>query len=67
MLVSNYNRYASNPQRNYITHDNPAKTDKAMEQPALSSAFGITVVLINRTGTLPRFGQVPDHSANYEY
>ena len=56
MWVSDYNRYYSDPQRNYIMYDNPVKTDKAMEQSALSSAFGIASVL-NRTVILPRFGQ----------
>ena len=56
MWVSDYNRYYSDPQRNYIMYDNPAKTDTAMEKSALSSAFGIARVL-NRTVILPRFGQ----------
>ena len=56
MWVVDYNRYYSDPQRNYIMYDNPVKTDKAMEQSALSSAFGIASVL-NRTVILPRFFQ----------
>ena len=56
MWVSDYNRYYSDPQRNYIMYDNPAKTDTAMEKSALSSAFGIASVL-NRTVILPRFSE----------
>ena len=56
MWVVDYNRYYSDPQRNYIMYENPAKNGKTMEKSALSSAFGIASVL-NRTVILPRFDE----------